>query len=110
MDILPRTNPNIADVYSPSKAAIRSKFIPALTGGAGVNDNKRDLFALPALLGGLGLINPVKTCYHEFTSSVNVTALLATLLLLQLPNVTPDTIHDEQYAKARARKRRRQHM
>ena len=49
------------------------------------------------------------SCNHEFTSSVDVTAPLATLILLQQPDLTPDTIHDQQCAKARARKTRRQH-
>ena len=109
-----RTVPDIADFLQPLKDAIRSKFIPALTGRECVNDAERDLFALLALLGGLGLNNPVKTCNHEFTLSVDVTAPLATLILLQQPDLTPDTIYmymyDQQRAKARTRKTRRQHQ
>ena len=104
-----RTVPDIADLLQPLEDAIRSKFIPALTGRDCVNDAERDLFALPARLGGLSLNNPVMSCNHEFTSSVDVTAPLATLILLQQPDLTPDTIHDQQRAKARARKTRRQH-
>ena len=73
-----RTIPNIADLLQPLEDAIRCKFIPALTGRDGVSDAERDLLALP---GGLGLTDPTKMCNHEFTSSTNVTAPLAALIL-----------------------------
>ena len=111
MDIyLLRTVPNITDLLQPLEDAIRCKFIPALTGRDGVSDAERDLFALPARLGGLGLTNPTKTCNHEFTSSTNVTAPLAALILLQQPTLTPDTFVNQQLAKATVRQEKRQHQ
>ena len=90
-----RTIPNIADLLQPLEDAIRCKFIPALTGRDGVSDAESDLLALPARLGGLGLTDPTKMCNHEFTSSTNVTAPLAALILLQQPNLTADTLEDQ---------------
>ena len=102
-----RTIPDIAHLLQPLEDTIRHKLIPALTGRNGVSDAERDLFSLPVRLGGLGLTNPVEACSHEFTSSVKVTAPLAALILLQQPDLTPDTMHNQQCAKATVRKTRR---
>ena len=102
-----RTICDITHLLQPLEDTIRHKFIPALTGRNGVSDAERDLFSLPVHLGGLGLTNPVEVCSHEFTSSVKVTAPLAALILLQQPGLSPDTMHNQQCAKATVRKTRR---
>ncbi len=90
-----RTIPDIAHLLQPLEDAIRHKFIPALTGRNGFSDDERELFSLPARLGGLGLTNPVESCSQEFAASVKVTAPLAALILLQQPDLTqtPSTIN-----------------
>eukprot|EP00117_Sycon_ciliatum_P033528 scpid19357/ scgid25783/ len=51
----------MADLHlymQPLEDSIRNKFIPALLGGRTVNDDERQLLALPCRHGGLGLITP----------------------------------------------------
>ena len=49
------------DILKPLENAIRTLLIPALSGQSPPNEQIRDMLALPARLGGLGLINPVAT-------------------------------------------------
>jgi len=39
-------------------------------------DIDRDLLALPTQVGGMGIINPIKTCSFQFSTSEKVTMLL----------------------------------
>eukprot|EP00731_Ephydatia_muelleri_P021639 Em0014g230a len=55
-----RTIPDISSLLQPLEDAIRLNFIPSITGRDSISDTKRDLFALPARLGGLAIPNP--TC------------------------------------------------
>jgi len=49
-----KTIPNIEELFEPLEDAIRSYFIPALTGMAAPSDIERNLFALPVVLVVLG--------------------------------------------------------
>ncbi len=53
--------PNIKDLLQPLENAIHQVFIPTLTGHPPNSQQVRDLLALPARLGGLGLANPSST-------------------------------------------------
>ena len=53
-----RTIPDISNLLQPLEDAIRLHFLPKLTGQNPFNDTVRDLMALPARLGGLGITNP----------------------------------------------------
>ncbi len=52
---LARTTPNIAALLLPLEHIIQKKVLPALSGRAPPNTVERDLLALPARLGGIGL-------------------------------------------------------
>ena len=80
---LQRTVDDISDLFKPLEEAIRLHFIPALTGRTGINDLERNLLELPARLGGLGIVNPMKTAANHHSSSLRITAPLATLILQQ---------------------------
>ena len=67
---LMRTIPEIADMLKPLEDAIRLKLIPAITGKLGVSDLMRNLFTLPARLGGLNIPNPSTMSSKEYESSV----------------------------------------
>ena len=56
------------------ESTIRSQFIPALTGHALPGDLVRNLLALPARLGGLGLINPVAVSAEQHHTSKVISA------------------------------------
>jgi hypothetical protein len=68
-----RTIPDISDLLEPLEKAIRENLIPAICGKK-VNDIERNLLALPARLGGMGIINPVESANFEYESSCELTA------------------------------------
>ena len=49
---LARTLPDVADLFQPLEIALRSRFIPTLTGRAEPGDLERALLSLPARFGG----------------------------------------------------------
>ena len=60
----------------PLENAIRSLFIPTLTGHSAPSDVVRDLLALPANLGGIGLINPLDISAKQHSTSKKISAPL----------------------------------
>ena len=56
--------------------AIRSLFIPTLTGHSAPSDLVRDLLALPANLGGIGLLNPLDISANQHFTSKKISAPL----------------------------------
>ena len=53
-----RSIEGIANLLQPIEDALRQQLIPAITGREALNDDERDLLALPAHLGGIGASNP----------------------------------------------------
>jgi len=49
-------------------------FLPNLTGQPSFNDNECELFALPARLGGLGIVDPSQYSMFQFSTPVAITA------------------------------------
>ena len=80
-----RTIPNVGHRLQPLEDIIRMKLIPALTGCTPPNDCERELFALPAKLGGIGLINPTQLSSTEYPASRQVSGPLYDLILEQDP-------------------------
>ncbi len=98
MDVyLLRTVPDISDLFQPLEEAIRHNLLPALTGRRGITDLERNLLELPARLGGLGIVNPTKSAAIHHSSSLRITAPLATLILQQ-EKECPDDINMKQAA------------
>ena len=104
-----RTIPDVGDLLSPLEQAIRCRFIPALTGQTAVNDLERDLFALPARLGGLGIFNPTQLTDFQHSTSKNVSAPLVSLILEQSTISLTTCKESQKKAKTTAKKFRRQH-
>ena len=77
-----RIVPSVAPHFQPLEKVICEKFIPALTGRPALNAEERALLALPARLGGLGLINPC-TLSGEHELSKKVSAPLVALIVQQ---------------------------
>ena len=73
---LQRTVDDISDIFKPLEEAIRLDFLPALTRRTGINNLERNLLELPARLGGLGIVNPMKTAANQHSSSLRITAPL----------------------------------
>ena len=72
-----------SDLLQPLETAIQSHFIPALTGQTPPGTSVREMLALPARLGGLGLINPVAIAQEQHASSQLISAPLVERVLHQ---------------------------
>ena len=62
---------------------LKQKFIPALTGRTQAGNVERELFSLPARLGGLGINNPVLEASENYAASQRLTATLVALIMQQ---------------------------
>ena len=80
---LSRTTPRLSSHFEQLENVIRFDFIPALTGNPAPDDHDRQLFALPAREGGLGLGNPATTCELEYNSSRAMSEPLMEVILQQ---------------------------
>ena len=92
---LSRTTPMKDSSLQPLEDLIRSRLIPAWTGRAPPSDLERELFALPARLGGLGIVNPASSLSKEFPASCSISAPLSHLIKHQ-QSVYPWEIQDAQ--------------
>ena len=70
-----RTTPGIADTLNILEEKVRNTLIPTLTGHI-CTDSERELFALPARYGGLGLVNPTEIADQEYSNSLRATRSL----------------------------------
>ena len=77
-----RTIEGITPLLQPLEDCNRQDFLPALNGQSSFSDLERELLALPARLGGLGLVNPT-TLSAERTFSLRLTAPLTAIIVLQ---------------------------
>ena len=78
-----RTMKSLHEHMGPLEHAIRSKLIPALTRikpGSPISDDMRDVYALPARWGGLGIDNPVVDSPFKYDESVQITEQLKCLV------------------------------
>ena len=80
-----RTIPDIKCYMEPLEKSIREVFLPALL-ACPVSDNIRDLLALPARMGGMGIINPVEASDIENQNSTKLTGLLTSVIVEQSHN------------------------
>ena len=92
---LSRTTPIEVCQLQPLEDIIRSRLIPAWTGRAPPSDLERELFALPARLGGLGIPNPASNLSKEFLASISISAPLSHRIEHQQPDY-PWEIRDAQ--------------
>ena len=68
---------------------IHLELLPALTGQNQLGDVIRNLLALPARVGGLGLITPVQEAVSQFRTSIVVTTPLVKQILNQSKYILP---------------------
>ena len=77
-----RTMPDIEDLLRPLEDVIANRFIPALIGKK-VSPRLRSLMALPARLGGMGIVNPTEILDDELHNSVTITSSLVEDIVMQ---------------------------
>ena len=95
-----RTTSDIASQLEPLENFLRSTFLPTLTGRAPPDDAVRDLLALPARLGGLAIVNPTKSCQHDYFGSTTIAGPLATLISAQCDEYPYECIAAQLAAKS----------
>ena len=91
---LSRTCKNIGHLFQPLEEVICSKFIPALMGRSTISDTKRELFALPPRLGGLGISHPASRANIHYQASKTITAPLTSLIKTQAASI-PSQINED---------------
>ena len=89
---LMRTVEATQQLLQPLEGAIRQLLLPAITGKSDISDLERDLIALPARLGSLGIPNPTATSPIEHKASLQVTAPLVDTIIERHGQFNTDTI------------------
>ena len=87
---LARTTPNIANLIKPLEETIRKVFLPNLTGQNAFSDTERELLALPARLGELGIFDPSKKSTLHYSVCETISAPLVHLILDQSRVYAPE--------------------
>ena len=91
---LSRTMPGIAELFAPLECAIRTHFLKALL-KKDVNDIERDMLALPARLGGLGIPSPCDGAQTSHINSLYISAPIVKLILRQEAELDARALLDE---------------
>jgi hypothetical protein len=98
-----RTMPGAEEFLQPLEDAIREKFLPSMFGPDGnwmeISPQLRDLIALPARLGGLGIPNPVEQAPRCHADSVKLTKHLAYLVATSQQHDHCDSAEDKKAIK-----------
>ena len=90
---LMRTTPDLEEVLQPLEDTIAKVFIPAIIGRE-VSSEMRELLALPARLGGMGIPIPTKRANDEYRASTTITQPLVSSII--------DKQAEQKVAKGRA--------
>ena len=95
-----RCIPNIQTFLAPLETIIQTRFLPNLTGQPSFSDvDSKQLFALLARLGGLGVVDPSQYSVFQFSVSVAITAPLVQSILRQSFASSADILCDQLEAK-----------
>ena len=105
---LTRTTPDIHHLLQPLEDTIRTKLLPKLTGREAPSDPERGLFALPARLGGLNIVNQATSAHEQFHASQQVTKSLVDEIISQSREYPYEVLVDQVTAKNDIKVRRRQ--
>ena len=77
-----RVVPGIAPLFQPLEKAIQDQFLPALLGeNDPITGELRKILSLSTKSAGIGIWDPVETCNHNFTTSLEVTELISDSLI-----------------------------
>ena len=75
MELFDEMHSQYTDFLAPLETIIQTRFLLNLTGQPSFNDAERKLLALPARLGGLGLVDPSQYSFFQFSASVQLLLL-----------------------------------
>ena len=102
------TVPSIGNLLQTLEYILQQKFIPALTGKLVLSDLERQLFALPARLGSIGVTNPTVQCDVENHASQQLCCPLANHILQGHTTYPPDVVNKQLAAKVKINSSRHQ--
>ena len=102
-----RTTPGIGDLLQPLEDKIVNCLLPAITGRDTLSSIERELLALPARLGGMGIPNPTLQAHASYLGSKRITAPLAALIIQQSGEI-PEEIKMNQAKEKRQVRQQRQ--
>ena len=102
-----RSVSDLATLLEPLEECISMTFIPALIGRPPLNEDTRALLALPARLGGLGIIDLTRSCQAMYLASSLISAPLTSLISVQQDEYSYDCIAAQLKAKAEVKSLRR---
>ena len=90
-NFITRTTPGISELLHALEYKIKDTFIPAIVGKLFVPDYLRDIFSLPAKMGGLGITNVKETAEMEY---IGIRTLFKQQPLLRMQFTTSTTLSD----------------
>ena len=102
-----RTVADVTTLLEPLEECISTTFIPALIGRPPLSEDTRALLALPARLGGLGIINPSHSSQSMYLASSMISAPLTNLISAQQDDYSYECIAAQLGGKAEVRNSRR---
>ena len=88
---LARAMPEVSHLFQRLEEVIRMSFLPALL-RRHVNDLEREVFSLPARMGGLGICKPEASCIDAHENSKRLSAPLVKLIMRQELDLDPSEI------------------
>ena len=100
MGLCGKNYPQHCKILKPLTHLLRTKFIPSLTGHAALSDLERELLALPAHRGGLGISNPSQITTSQYSASMKVTQPLVDLIIKQDDKYEYEILQGQLTAKA----------
>ena len=98
-----RTLPDIQDLLEPLEEAIAQVLIPAIVERK-FSQLDREVLALPARLGGLGMANPCHEAAREHASSIKVTSPLVEQIMNQSHQLPEDSLVNSLHQAAKSEK------
>jgi len=106
---LSRTTACLSSHFQKLEYILRFKLISGLTGNAAPDDIDRQLFALPAREGDLGIVNPASSCDLEYSTSRAISEPLIKVIL-QGTECSYSCLADQLTAKLEVRQQKCLHV
>ena len=108
LSFISRTTPGISELLQPVEDAILFRLLPSLTGRDAFSPLGRELMALPACLGGLGIPNPAAALQvsSAYDNSKTLSDPLISLIIWQTPELSEQTVKTQSSSKSELRKKR----
>ena len=99
VELFDEVHSKYSNLLAPLETIIQTCFLPNLMGQPSFSDVERKLFALPARLGDLGVVDPSQYSTFQYSASVAITAPLVQSILQQFSAPSADVLCGQLEAK-----------